>query len=96
MSLESLRARVEELEFRLAAVETRNAELEAENAELKRRVGLNSRNSSKPPSSDGPEHGRPPKSLRRATGRKPGEQPGAQGFSLRLVDHPDEVVDHVP
>ncbi|WP_233527482.1 DUF6444 domain-containing protein, partial [Micromonospora craniellae] len=31
--------------------------LEAENAELKRRLGMNSSNSSKPPSSDGP--GRP-------------------------------------
>ena len=31
-----------------------------------------------------------------ATGRKPGKQPGTQGFSLGLVDDPDMVVDHVP
>jgi transposase len=34
--------------------------------------------------------------LRRKTGRKPGKQPGAQGFSLELVDDPDEVFDYVP
>ena len=70
--------------------------LERENAELKRRLAQNSRNSSKPPSSDGPEQAPPPRSLRRTTGRKPGKQPGAQGFSLELVDDPDEVVDYLP
>jgi transposase len=75
---------------------TRLDRLEAENVELKRRLAQNSRNSSRPPSEDGPEHAPPPRSLRRKTGRKPGKQPGAQGFSLRLVDDPDVVVDHVP
>jgi transposase len=70
--------------------------LRAEVAELRRQVGQNSRNSSKPPSSDGPEQAPPPRSLRRKTGRKPGKQPGAQGFSLELVDDPDEVFDYVP
>ena len=65
-------------------------------AELRRQVGQNSRNSSKPPSSDGPEQAPPPRSLRRKTGRKPGKQPGAQGFSLELIDDPDEVFDDVP
>jgi transposase len=51
---------------------------------------------SKAPSSDGPEQAPPPRSLRRRTGRKPGKQPGAQGFSLELVDDPDEVFDYVP
>lgn len=88
--------RLEELESRVAALEARNAELEAENAELKRRVGQNSRNSSQPPSSDGPEHTVPPRSLRRKTGRKPGKQPGTEGFSLQLIDDPNEVVDYVP
>lgn len=69
--------------------------LEVENAELKRRLTQNSRNSSKPPSSDGPETP-PPRSLRRKTGRKPGKQPGARGFSLKLVDDPNKVLDHVP
>jgi transposase len=89
VSLERLLARLEELESRVVA-------LEAENAELRRRLGQNSRNSSNPPSSDGPEQSPPPRSLRRKTGRKPGKQPGAQGFSLELVDDPNEVLDYVP
>lgn len=96
VSLERLLARLEELESRVAVLEARNAELEQENAELKRRLAQNSRNSSKPPSSDGPEQVLPPRSLRRKSGRKPGKQSGAQGFSLRLVDDPDEIVDHLP
>jgi hypothetical protein len=47
----------------------------AEIAELGRQLGLNSRNSSKPPSADG--LAKPaPKSLRKRIGRRPGEQPG--------------------
>lgn len=103
VTLEQLLARLVELEARVAEKDRRIAELEAENArlrrentELRRRLGQNSRNSSKPPSSDGPEQAPPPRSLRGKTGRKPGKQPGAQGFSLRLVEDPDEVIDHVP
>ena len=51
------------------------AELQAQVADLAARVKQNSKNSSKPPSSDG--LGKPaPKSLRKKTGRKPG-RPGA-------------------
>lgn len=64
-------------------------------AELEARLGKNSRNSSKPPSSDG--LGKPaPKSLRRASGRKPGKQPGGQGFRLAAREDPDLVVVHTP
>ncbi|MGW1711067.1 DUF6444 domain-containing protein [Streptomyces sp. NPDC002206] len=45
------------------------AELKAENAELKRRLGMNSKNSAKPPSSDGLAE---PTSLRKPPGRGPG------------------------
>jgi transposase len=72
------------------------AELRAENAELKRRLGMNSTNSSKPPSSDSPFVKPAPKSLRRKSGRKPGGQPGHPGSTLSLVTDPDERVRHEP
>jgi transposase len=69
--------------------------LQARVAELERRLGLNSRNSSKPPSSDGLVKP-PPRSLRGRSGRGPGQQPGAPGTALSLVDDPDEVLVHRP
>jgi transposase len=70
-------------------------DLQAQVAELKRRLGLNSSNSSKPPSSDG--LAKPaPRSLRRASGRKPGKQPGAPGAGLSLVDDPQKTLVHRP
>ena len=65
--------------------------LAARVSELEARLAKNSRNSSKPPSSDG--LGKPaPKSLRRASGRRPGTQPGGQGFRLVAREDPDLVV----
>jgi transposase len=71
------------------------AELRAEVVDLKRRLAQNSRNSSRPPSSDGLAKP-PPKSLRRPSGRKPGGQQGHQGGHLAKVAVPDEIVAHVP
>ena len=71
-------------------------ELRAENAELKRRLGMDSTNSSKPPSSDSPFTKPAPKSLRRKSGRKPGGQPGHPGSTLALVDNPTERKRHEP
>ena len=65
-------------------------------AELKRQAGQNSRNSSKPPSSDSPFTKPAPKSLRRRSGRKPGGQPGHPGSTLALVDDPNERRRHEP
>ena len=74
----------------IAELRVRVAALEAENAELKRRLGMNSTNSSKPPSSDSPFTKPAPKSLRRRSGRKPGGQPGHPGSTLALVADPNE------
>lgn len=62
---------------------------------LEARLGMTSKNSSKPPSSDG--LAKPaPKSLRERTGRGPGRPPGQPGMTLRQVSDPDGIVQHLP
>lgn len=69
--------------------------LQAENAELKRRLNQNSRNSSKPPSSDGPA--KPTiSSLRKKSGRKPGGQKGHTGHGFSLTEPVTDFVFHKP
>ena len=66
-------------------------------AELRAQLGSDSRNSSKPPSSDGLAKPAPkPRSLRHKTGRKPGAQPGHEGRTLQQVPDPDAVIRHEP
>ncbi len=69
--------------------------LRAEVAGLRARLGANSRNSSKPPSSEG--LARPaPKSLRGKSGRKPGRPKGQPGATLEMTADPDAVICHEP
>lgn len=93
---------LQETNARLVEENRRQAErivvLEQRVEALERRLALNSNNSSKPPSSDGPSKPRVKrtKSQRRKSGRKPGGQPGHKGTTLLQVDDPDEIVDHYP
>jgi transposase len=90
----------------VAALQAQNAELlaivaaqNARIAELERRLGLNSTNSGKPPSSDGLKKKPAPArtgSLRERTGKKPGGQKGHPGKTLGRVEKPDATINHVP
>ena len=87
-----LEERLARLERILEAQAARIAQLEAENAELRARLNKNSQNSSKPPSSDGPQVSRPQgKPSLKPRGGQPGHK-GAERVRLK----PDEVVDHRP
>jgi transposase len=66
----------------------------AEIAELRRRLGLDSSNSSKPPASDGLKKPRVLRSLRPRTGKPSGGQKGHRGDTLRQVAKPDRIVEH--
>jgi transposase len=96
-----------------AALAEENARLRAENAalketiavllarvaELERRLGLNSSNSGRPPSSDGlhkPKREPRTRSLRERSGKPPGGQTGHKGETLRQVDAPGHTVEHYP
>jgi transposase len=87
---------IEQFGVEVAQLRANDERLRAENAELRRRLGMNSTNSSKPPSSDSPFVKPAPKSLRRKSGRKPGGQPGHPGSTLALVEDPHRRQRHEP
>ena len=72
----SLESQIKELTERLIALESR--------------LNQNSRNSSKPPSTDFCIKEKPnPKSRRKKSGKKPGGQEGHQGTTLEMTNDPD-------
>ena len=85
----TLRQENEQLRAQLTALAT-------ELASLRERIGRSSRNSSKPPSSDGP--GFKPPERRKGSGRKRGGQQGHPGSGPELLpmERCDEVVEHHP
>ena len=68
------------------------SDVQEEILELRRRVNMNSGNSSMPPSSDKPWNRSIKRSLRSSTGRKVGGQKGHQGHTMDLPHEPDKVI----
>src|ERR1700712_4512915 len=94
--LEDYAAEVSDLRALVAELRGQNAALIARVAELERRLGLNSGNSGKPPSSDGLKKPVRVGSLRERTDKKPGGQKGHPGKTLSRTETPDVTVDHFP
>ncbi len=77
----------------VATLSDRIDELTERVAELEARLNMNSRNSSRPPSSDGLSKS---SAQRKKTGRPPGGKPGHKGGTLMMVEDPDWIVVHAP
>ena len=90
-----LRELVAERDAEIASLRELVTALQSQVADLAAQVKTNSRNSSKPPSSDGPAKPSP-KSLRGKSGRKPGRPEGQPGATMELTEHPDRTVKHRP
>ncbi len=63
-------------------------------ARLEEKLNKNSKNSSKPPSSDGFK--KQDRSLREKSGKKQGGQTGHKGTTLSVMKDPDQIIPHMP
>jgi transposase len=90
-----LRELLAERDAEIAALREVVTALQSRVEDLAAQVKANSRNSSKPPSSDG--LAKPsPKSLRGRSGRTPARPEGQPGATMELSEHPDKTVKHRP
>ena len=90
-----LRKTIDRLTLAAESLNNTIASLNQTIAELKEQLNKNSRNSSKPPSSDGLKKPAP-KSLRKPSGKSAGGQKGHKGVNLAVARKPDEVKHHMP
>ena len=91
----SLTSTVDSLNATINAQTQLIAQLNQTIQELKEQLNKNSKNSSKPPSSDGFKKPAP-KSLRKPSGKKAGGQNGHQGTHLAVITASDKIVKHMP
>jgi transposase len=84
--VEFLTDTIEEQSDQIAMMSERIAELERRVETLEGQLKLNSRNSSKPPSSDGFKK---PPAKRKKTGKPPGSREGHKGYTLMMAEDPD-------
>ena len=82
----------EEVLNRLTSLENVVKEQQSYIQELEERLSKHSRNSHKPPSSDG--YSKKIQNNREKSQRKPGGQPGRKGTTLSMVENPDKVIEH--
>lgn len=87
-----LKESVRNLLIEIAFFRKENAELKEEVKGLKNKLALNSKNSSKPPSSD--SFVKVTKSLRKKGKKKAGGQKGHEGKTLEMVENPDNIELH--
>ncbi len=94
--IKQLNQTIHELKEQNHELKEQNHELKERIRELEERLNKNSKNSSKPPSSDGFNPPPSPKSLRKPSGKKAGGQKGHKGSHLALPGKPDDIIPHMP
>ena len=87
---------IESLKAMIKQLLEENERLKAENAELRRRLGLDSTHSHKPPSSDGYQKKTVKPGVPKEGKRANGGQEGHKGNTLKRVAQPDPVQIHLP
>jgi len=75
-------------------LQDKNEQLEDRVKKLESRLNLNSRNSGKPPSSDG--YAKKIRNKSNTRKKNPGGQPGHKGTTLRQSPKPDHIESHIP